>query len=88
MNDTENFFKVNFIWTQWRKNKHLCILDAKKKVTSSAMNELKKTVEEEYTNESSNDQDDSKSQTGDSQEDYFKCKIYNRLEDNFHLSNK
>lgn len=87
MNDSENFYKVNFLWTQWRKNKHLCILDTKKKVTNSSMNELKKQVEDEYTNESSNDQDD-KSQTGESQEDYFKCKIYNRLEDNFHLSNK
>jgi len=30
MNDTENFFEVNFLWTQWRKNKHLAILDTKK----------------------------------------------------------
>ena len=87
MNDSENFYKVNFLWTQWRKNKHLWILDTKKKVTNSSMNQLKKQIEDEYTNESSNDQDD-KSQTGESQEDYFKCKIYNRLEDNFHLSNK
>lgn len=29
MNESENFFNINFLWTQWRKNKHLCILDTK-----------------------------------------------------------
>ena len=29
MNESEDFFNVNFIWTQWKKNKHLSILDSK-----------------------------------------------------------
>lgn len=29
MNSKENFFNANFIWTQWRKNKHLAILETK-----------------------------------------------------------
>lgn len=29
MNEKEDFFKVNFLWTQWRKNKHLSILETK-----------------------------------------------------------
>lgn len=30
MNEREDFFNSNFVWTQWRKNKHLCILDTRK----------------------------------------------------------
>ena len=30
MNEREDFFKVNFLWTQWRKNKHLSILETNK----------------------------------------------------------
>jgi hypothetical protein len=29
MNSKENFHTANFVWTQWRKNIHLCILETK-----------------------------------------------------------
>lgn len=47
MNDCDNFYDVNFLWTQWRRNKNLCILDTKHPVTKQAMLDLKKQVEEE-----------------------------------------
>lgn len=30
MNEKEDFFNINLLWTQWRKNKHLSILNTKK----------------------------------------------------------
>lgn len=41
MNEREDFLKTNFIWTQWRKNKHLCVLDSVKEVENPEMKELK-----------------------------------------------
>jgi len=51
------------------------------------MIDLKKQVEEENENVS-NTEGELHVQSNEVQDDYFKCKIYNRLEDNFHLSNK
>jgi hypothetical protein len=47
MNSSEDFFNVNFLWTQWRKNKHLSILESKNEVTNKAMEEIKKQTFEE-----------------------------------------
>jgi len=90
MNETEDFFNVNFLWTQWRKNKHLWILDTKKEWKSKAMLELKQQVIDERENASTSEEEGSpkNSPYNENQEIMFQTKIYNRLEDNFHLSNK
>ena len=92
MNESENFYQVNFLWTQWRKNKHLCVLDSKKPVTNPAMLELKKQVEEERYCLSDSEHEVSSPKKNQEQASGEETKqfprIYNRLEDNFHLSNK
>jgi len=90
MNSSEDFFNVNFLWTQWRKNKHLSILESKNEVTNKAMEEIKKQTFEERDWVDSSEEDVSKSPTKakENQEAMFQNKLYNRLEDNFHLSNK
>lgn len=47
MNECDNFYDINFLWTQWRRNKNLCILETKHPVIKQAMIDLKKQVEEE-----------------------------------------
>ncbi|CAI2384528.1 unnamed protein product [Moneuplotes crassus] len=91
MNEKEDFFKTNFIWTQWRKNKHLSILDAKKECTNQEMNDLKKQIlseraDDSYEEESPQQANEEGAPTSAST--LFQTKIYNRLENNFHLSNK
>jgi hypothetical protein len=91
MNEKENFMNSNFVWTQWRKNKHLAILNTTKQVTNQAMVQLKAQVYEELKEEEedkSEEEKDENNKITDIQEDLFKKKIYNRLEDNYHLSNK
>lgn len=39
--DSEDLFNVNFLWTQWRKNKHLSILDTHHPCVNKNMLELK-----------------------------------------------
>jgi hypothetical protein len=51
MNDCDNFYESNFLWTQWRKNKHVCILDTKHPVTKQVMIDLKKQTEREQREE-------------------------------------
>jgi len=41
MNESEDLFKCNFLWTQWRKNKHLCMLTTKIECTNQEMIDLK-----------------------------------------------
>jgi hypothetical protein len=86
MNESEDFFNANFLWTQWRKNKHLSILNSKKEVTNQVMLELKKQVMEERLADSEEDVEQKK--TGENMEAMYQNKVYNRLEYNFHLSNK
>ena len=86
-NDSEDFFNVNFLWTQWRKNKHLSILNTKSECKSKVMLELKQQMLDERENASTSEEETPKS-TNENQDNMFQTKIYNRLEDNFHLSNK
>lgn len=82
MNDREDFYEVNFLWTQWRKNKHLCILDTKTPVVDKAMLDLKKQVEDEHNNEAYSDTDSDQVVTTPKEnlpqkerDDYFKNKV-------------
>ena len=97
-NHEDLIFKNNFLWTQWRKNKHLAVLPAKNPVVNAAMIQLAKEAELEKKEE--NQQDYQEEQDGEDPIDrsnpmslkdellFFKNKMYNRLEDNYHLSNK
>lgn len=82
MNDREDFYEVNFLWTQWRKNKHLCILDTKTPVVDKAMLDLKKQVEDDHNNEAYSDTDSDQVVTTPKEnlpqkerDDYFKNKV-------------
>ena len=74
IHDKEEIEKVNLMWTQCRKHDVMKALKCKLHPTENSPKSKKKFRQPMITSESKLDQ--------------FPTKIYNKLEDNYHLSNK
>lgn len=87
----ENFQEHNFLWTQWKKLRHF---DYLKKFTGPVENEV--TNHHNMTSELSHDEDDNKKRKKEKENKESNSRInvsntfriYAKLENNYHLSNK
>ena len=83
----ETFLEHNFLWTQWKKLKHFEFLGSSKKDPQGVDDNLIDSADEEDEDKTKEEETEEVPPAGQGNLSN-KIKIYAKLENNFHLSNK